>query len=447
MGVFGLGKSGIATARALIAGNADVAAWDDDPIRRNEAIQREIPIKDLYSIDWSQMRALVLSPGIPLHHPEPHKIVCLARQNGIEILGDIELLAREKLSSRIVAITGTNGKSTTTALTTGAVKACGREVVTGGNIGEAVLDLPVLTEDGIYVLELSSYQIDLITSLSADLAVLLNLAPDHLERHDGMSGYVAAKKRLFDMQNSSQTAIVGVDDFDSFSIFKDLHSNGRKVIPISGSSSLDGGVYVQEGLLTDSRNGKHQTIASLNTSKIPGEHNLQNAAAAFVIATELGCETQEVIDALLDFPGLPHRLDSVATINGINFVNDSKATNIDAAAKALALYEDIYWIVGGRPKELSIDALENFFPRIRHAFLIGEATEVFSAVLDKTIPLTRSYTINQAVQDAYLTAKRDGHAGSVVLLSPACSSFDQFSNFEDRGNAFSQAVLMLEGSA
>ena len=445
--VFGLGRSGLAAVRALAAGGANVRAWDDDPGQREVAAAAGVVLDDLYAADWHGVRALVLSPGVPLHYPEPHEIVRLAHAHGTEILGDVELFARARLPTHVAAITGTNGKSTTAALAASVLRASGIEAVEGGNIGDAVLDLPKLDKAGVYVLELSSYQIELLTSLSADVAVLLNLAPDHLDRHGGMGGYVAAKKRLFSLQSPEQVAVVGVDDGDSRSLFDELIGAGRKVIAVSGNGPLEHGIYVDRGTLHDARGGSPRELTDLRDGILRGAHNWQNAAAAFAVATELGCNEHVAAGALLAFAGLPHRTEQVAEISGVRFVNDSKATNADAAAHALAAYDDIYWIAGGRPKEQGIESFAPLFPRVCHAFLIGEAAEVFAEVLNGIVPVTLSGTLERAVSEAFAAAKSGRRDSAVVLLSPACASFDQFSDFKARGDAFRVFAQALEEDA
>ena len=355
----------------------------------NAAGLHGIPITDLYTMDWTGVAALVLSPGIAGAAPRPRQIVQKARAFQCEILGDVELFARQGPSAPVAAVTGTNGKSTTTALAGHVLRACGREAAEGANFGPAVLDLPVLPADGAYVLELSSYQIEQTTSLAPDIAVLLNLSPDHLDRHGGMDGYVAAKRRLFSLQRPDQLAVVGVDDDFSRDVFDELvGQQGRRVTPISGRGPVRGGIFVDEGLLYDATADPAPALADLKQGQMIGAHNWQNAAAAFAIATEWGCEPEPAAQALLGFPGLPHRLEPVGEVDGVRFVNDSKATNMDAAARALACFEAIYWIAGGRPKEASLEILAPLFGRVRHAFLIGEATESFADALDGAVPFT-----------------------------------------------------------
>ena len=445
--VLGLGRSGLSAAKALAAGGANLCAWDDNPVRRDAADADGVAIADLYAMEWGEVAALVVSPGISSIAPDSHQIVRQARAFQCEILGDVELFARRQMPATVVAITGTNGKSTTTALAGHVLRACGRRAVEGGNLGTAVLDLPELGADDSYVLELSSFQIEQTKSLASDVAVLLNLSPDHLDRHGDMVGYVEAKKRLFASQNPEQLAVVGVDDKYSRAVFNELAAKeGHRVMPVSGNGPVNDGVFVMGGFLYDATAaGAGVAVADLNHGYLVGSHNWQNAAAAFSIATELGCDPEPVAQALMDFPGLPHRLELLGEAGGVRFFNDSKATNVDAAGRALASFSDIYWIAGGRPKDQGLEILAPLFGNIRHAFLIGEATESFAAILGGQVPFSRSKDLAAAVEGAYTRAVGDGEDGAVVLLSPGCASFDQFIDFQDRGDAFRDAATAIIG--
>ncbi len=445
--VFGLGRSGLSAARSLIAGGAEVRAWDDDEERCAAAALRDVPLVDLYGGGWDGVTALVLSPGIPLTHPEPHPMVGLARAAGAEVIGDIELFARSRPTSPVVAVTGTNGKSTTAALIGHVLVACGHDVEVGGNFGKPALELRRMNGGSIYVLELSSYQIDLSPSFVADVAVLLNLSADHLDRHGGMAGYVATKRRVFAGQGCDQWAVVGVDDAECRTIHRELGEGGRKrLVPISAEREVDGGVYVAAGRLHDATTGVGVALAELgDIATLPGVHNWQNAAAAYAAARTFGLGAAEAAAALRDFPGLAHRMERLAEVDGVVFVNDSKATNAAAAGRALACYERVYWIAGGRAKEGGIGALEPYFGRIAHAYLIGEAAADFAATLMGKAPCTVAGRLEAAVAAAHGDARAHGAAGSVVLLSPACASFDQFVDFEARGDAFRALVAGLAG--
>lgn len=441
--ILGLGRSGSAATRALLSAGHTCWAWDDNPQARAAAEADGIALTDLTRSELNEADTLVLSPGIPHTYPAPHPLVERARAAGCEVIGDGELLARAGLDARDVGITGTNGKSTTTALVGHILKAAGLDCEVGGNLGVPVLELRPLGADGVYVLEMSSYQLELIRSLVFQVAVLLNVSPDHLDRHGGIEGYVAAKKRIFRGQHKDAAAVVGVDDEVCREIFSALVANGEaKAIPVSGSRRVPGGVFALAGkLYDDMEGGGAEPVLDLAEARaLPGEHNAQNAAAAYATSRALGVDSSPVCDAILTFPGLAHRQEVVGVMHGVSYVNDSKATNPDAAARALACYGSIYWIVGGRAKQGPLTALEPYLNRVRHAFLIGEATEVFADALDGRVDVTRAGTLDAAVAAARAAAERDVAGGAVVLLSPACASFDQFKNFEARGDAFRKLV-------
>jgi UDP-N-acetylmuramoylalanine--D-glutamate ligase len=445
--VLGLGKSGLVAAQALAAGGARVLAWDDAPAGRDAAAAAGVPVADLRTADLSGVAALVISPGIPHTFPAPHPVAVRARDAGIEIIGDVELLIRTRPEAAYVGITGTNGKSTTTSLLAHVLAAAGQRIAVGGNLGTPALALDPLGRDGTYVIEMSSYQLELTPSASFDVAVLLNVTPDHLDRHGGMDGYVAAKRRIFRGQRAPQAAIVGVDDAICRDIRADLARRGEMaVIPISAERPVAGGVYAADGWLVDDLDRQAAPVVALDAlPRLPGVHNWQNAAAAYAAARRRGVPAGTAVAALKSFLGLAHRQELVATIGNVRYVNDSKATNADAAARALACYDDIYWIAGGLPKEGGIGSLAPFFPRIRHAYLIGKAADEFATTLDGKAPLTMSGDLAAAVAAAHETAQaeRSTGASAVVLLSPACASFDQFANFEVRGSEFRRLVEAL----
>lgn len=438
--VLGLGRSGLAAARALRAGGATVFVWDDKI--KPEAVEG-FEARDPAAMDWQGFAALILSPGIPFTHPEPHPAVALAMAAGVPVIGDIELFLGAKSEARLVGVTGTNGKSTTTALIGHVLKAAGRAVDVGGNLGTPALELVPLPAVGVYVLELSSFQIDLAPSLACDVAVLLNISADHLDRHGSMERYVALKRRIFDHTKPAETAVIGVDDGFGQAICRALQAEaGCRVVPVSIARPLPDGVSVQDGALFEE--GALQPSLRLDDiPTLPGRHNWQNAACAFAATRALGLETAAIERGLRSFPGLAHRLELVAELDGIRFINDSKATNADAARTALACYDTIYWIVGGRPKAGGITGLEDLFRRVKATFLIGESTPAFEKTLLGHVPVRRSGTLDRAVRDAYAAARADGLQGAVVLLSPACASYDQFANFEQRGAAFRRAVEAL----
>lgn len=447
--VLGLGKSGRVAAEALVAAGAEVRAWDDNESARRSAAERGIPIVDLLETDWRSITTLVISPGIPHTHPAPHPVAALARRHGAELIGDIELLARSIREPRWIGITGTNGKSTTTALVGHVLASADRAVQVGGNIGTPALSLEPLGRDGLYVLEMSSYQLEITPSIIFDVAVLLNVTPDHLDRHGGMDGYVAAKRRIFHRQASPRVAVIDVDDPITARLCSELQRAGDQVvIPISAEKRLARGVYVLDGRLHDATGSSARLIVDLGSiPTLPGRHNWQNAAAAFAVCRSVGVAEDAIIAGLASYPGLPHRQERVAVLRGVAFVNDSKATNADAASKALGCYDAIWWIAGGLPKEGGIDSLGAFFPRLRKAYLIGKAAPAFATTLAAAgvaheLCGTLDRAVAAAARDA--AAARAGESERVVLLSPACASWDQFANFEARGTRFRELVRQLE---
>ncbi|MDB5471598.1 MAG: murD [Caulobacter sp.] len=452
--VFGLGRTGLTAARALIAGGASVALWDENPKGREAAEAEGLPLVDLEKADWSEFAALMLSPGVPLTHPVPHWTVTRAQANGVEVLGDIELFARAVNAApahkrpRIVAITGTNGKSTTTALIGHILRSAGRDARIGGNIGFGVLGLPDMHGGAVYVLELSSYQLDLTSSLKPDASVLLNLSPDHLDRHGGMEGYVAAKKRILLNQGKGDTAVIGVDDAWCQRICTEITAANRRTIrPISAGKAMGRGVYVLSGVLYDATGDRTLEVADLTMARsLPGKHNWQNAAAAYAACLALGLSSDDTANGLMTFPGLAHRMETVAKLGRVRFVNDSKATNADAARQALSSYPKVYWIAGGRAKEGGIEALADLFPRIEKAYLIGEAEQAFAETLEGKAQVVRCGGMEAAVAAAYADAQ-GSEDEAIVLLSPATASFDQYADFEARGEAFRAAVLALNQPA
>ncbi len=445
--VFGLARSGLAAARSLKAGGAEVAAWDEAKAARDVAAAEGFELVDLARADWSIFSALVLSPGVPLTHPEPHWTVKKARQAGVEIIGDIEIFARAVNAApahrrpKVVAITGTNGKSTTTALIGHMLTAAGRDARIGGNIGLGVLGLDDMHGGAVYVFELSSYQLDLTFSLKPDVSILLNITPDHLDRHGDMEGYVAAKRRVLLNQAAGDTAVIGVDDAWCQRICTEITAANRRTIwPISSRRAMGRGVYALQGVLYDATGERVIEVADLLRARsLPGRHNWQNAAAAYAAARALGLSVEDAATGLVTFPGLVHRMETVGEIDGVRFVNDSKATNADAARQAMSSYPSFYWIAGGRPKAGGIEPLEDLFPRITKAYLVGEAADDFARALDGKAPHRTSRTIEAAVADAFADARAAGEP-AIVLLSPACASFDQFPDFEVRGDAFRTAV-------
>lgn len=445
--VLGLGRSGVAAAKALTRGGAEVWAWDDNEESRKNAADQGINIVDLNGIDWREATSLILSPGIPHTHPAPNPIVTMARDAGCEIIGDVELLARTQRDASYVGITGTNGKSTTTALIGHIFQTSGREAEIGGNLGMPACSLEPLGTEGTYILEMSSYQLELTFSITFDVAVLLNISPDHIERHGGLDGYVAAKRQIFHRQTKPRTAVIGIDDDLSRKIYTELYeADEQLVVGISAKERVHGGVYVKDGVLIDDTEGQETPVMDLRTvPSLQGVHNWQNAAAAYAACKMTGIQPHAVMACINSYPGLVHRQEPVGVIDGVGFVNDSKATNGEAAARALACFDDVYWIIGGRPKDGGLSACAPYFDRVRHAYLVGEAAMQFSQELDGKVACSVSGDLKTATEKAFADAKQRGLPGSVVLLSPACASFDQFPDFEARGDVFRDVVENLPG--
>ncbi|MBO6905860.1 MAG: UDP-N-acetylmuramoyl-L-alanine--D-glutamate ligase, partial [Parvibaculum sp.] len=435
---------------------AHVFAWDDAEARRAEAAKEGFTLADSSGWDWNTFAALVLSPGIPLTHPEPHPAVRKAQGAGVEVIGDIELFQRAVSASgkdvKIVAVTGTNGKSTTTALIGHMVRRCGGDAQVGGNIGRAVLDLEAPSAGTVYVVEVSSYQIDLAPSLAPNVGVLLNITPDHIDRHGTVEHYAEVKARIFAHQTEKDTAVIGIDDPRTGEICtSESAKRVEKVVPVSVGKTLSRGVYALGGVIYDSMGTQTMKAGDLGEIKtLAGTHNWQNAAAAYAAGRALGYPRERIIAAFESFPGLAHRMEIVGEADGVRFVNDSKATNADAASKALATYDNIYWIIGGKAKEGGIASLEPWFPRVRRAYLIGDAAKQFANTLKDKVEAIHCGTLDRAVEAASRDAAADEAELKVVLLSPACASFDQFSSFEERGDVFRAAVqdrLKVKGGA
>ena len=450
LAVFGLGASGLAVCRALKAGGAEVIAWDDAPAKAAEAAAEGFSVEDLRRIDWSRVIALVLSPGVPLTHPAPHWSVGLARNAAVEVIGDIELYCRQRRAvapdAPFVAITGTNGKSTTTALVAHLLVAGGYSAERGGNIGTAILSLEPPRRGHAHVIECSSYQIDLAPSLDPSVGILLNVSEDHLDRHGTLRDYAAIKERLVAGVAAGGTPIVGVDDNWGQAAADRIERAGRAVVRVSVRRPLPDGLYVEAEQVMRAAGGTARPVAHIGgIGSLRGLHNAQNAACAVGAALALGLSEASIQAGLVSFPGLAHRMEQVGRKDNVLFVNDSKGTNADAAARALASFSDIFWIAGGRAKTGGITSLAGFFPRIRKAYLIGEAADEFAGTLDGQVPYASAGTLDRAVALAAADAAASGLAEPVVLLSPACASFDQYPNFEVRGTAFRELVLGLPG--
>ncbi len=448
--IFGLGGSGLASASALLAGGADVVAFDDNAASVAKANAAGIPTADLHGADWSKIASLVLAPGVPLTHPAPHWVASLAQKAGVEVIGDIELFCRERRrhapGAPFVAITGTNGKSTTTALIAHLAAFAGMDAQLGGNIGTAILSLAPPRPDRVHVIECSSYQIDLAPSLDPSVGILINLSEDHLDRHGSMDHYAAVKERLVAGVPADGTAIIGVDDAWCDRIAARLAQSAKKVVPISVRQALSNGIFVDNKRVMRAVAGNATQVADIGgIGSLRGLHNAQNAACATAAALALGLDPAAIQAGLRSFPGLAHRMEEVGRRGAVLFVNDFKATNADSAAQALASFDDIFWIAGGKAKTGGIVSLRGFFPRIRKAYLIGEAAGEFAATLGAGVPHEIAGTLDKAVSAATRDAQDSSAQEPVVLLSPACASFDQYRNFEVRGDAFCDLVRALPG--
>ncbi|KQW22062.1 UDP-N-acetylmuramoylalanine--D-glutamate ligase [Afipia sp. Root123D2] len=445
--VFGLGGSGLASCHALKAGGAQVIASDDSPEKLAEAAIAGFMTADLRKVSWANFAALVLTPGVPLTHPAPHWSVLAAQQAGIEVIGDVELFCRERRrhapDAPFVAITGTNGKSTTTALIAHLMREAGYDAQMGGNIGTAILSLEPPRAGRVHVVEMSSYQIDLTPSLDPSVGILLNVTEDHIDRHGTIEHYAAVKERLVAGVQPGGTAIVGVDDSFCAAAADRVERAGKKVVRVSVKHPLADGIYLDHDTIVQASGGARTDIARIGgIGSLRGLHNAQNAACASACALALGVGPDVLLKGLRSFPGLAHRMEQIGRKGNVLFINDSKGTNADAAARALSSFDDIFWIAGGKPKTGGIESLREFFPRIRKAYLIGEAAEEFARTLGD-VPYAISKTLDEAIPDAARDAAASGLAAPVVLLSPACASFDQFPNFEKRGARFRDLVLAL----
>ena len=445
--LFGLGGSGMATAEALRAGGAETIVWDDAEKAVEKARAAGFEALDLHRLDWKGIAALVLAPGVPLTHPVPHWTVELAKKAGVEIIGDIELFCRERKrlakDAPFVAITGTNGKSTTTALIAHILRQAGRDVQLGGNIGTPILALAPPAADRVHVIEMSSYQIDLTPSLSPSIGILLNLSPDHIDRHGTMDHYAAVKARLVKL---ADTAIIGVDDPYSEAIAVRGDHSGKPIVRISLQEMLGAGIHVR-GREIFAWRGHGRKLADLaGIGSLRGDHNAQNAAAAVATCLRLGLDEATIQAGLTSFPGLAHRMEQVGRVGKAILINDSKATNADSTEKALLSFPaGIFWIVGGKAKEGGIAPLAPYFPRVAKAYLIGAASDEFAGTLQGTVPFERSGTLDAAVSAAAADAKNADFDEPVILLSPSCASFDQFPNFEVRGQRFRELAEKLPG--
>lgn len=441
--VFGLGIDGKSTVRALLSAGAIVYCWDDNPKARHALGEMALPGLDNLmlmppeAMDWNVIDTLVLSPGVPLTHPEPAPIVILAKQSNVRIICSLELLYETVKNCYFVGITGTNGKSTTTALIHHILSNSGIDCAIGGNFGIPVMDLSPLKMRGVYVIEMSSYQLDLLDRFQSDISILLNITPDHLDRHGGMEGYITAKKRIFRHLNEQCSAVIGIDNPITRKIYSELVDQARigKIIPISAREQLDNGVSVIDNQCYFTMDHMNDFFSIGAVPTLAGEHNAENMAAAIASCTLLGVNELMIKNAIQTFKGLAHRMQYLGDIDHIMVINDSKATNADSAEKALKTYKNIYWIAGGVAKEGGIESLQPYFPNVKKAYLIGESQDNFAATMEGKLDYEKFSSLRKAYVTAYREALLDNQK-AVLLLSPSAASFDQFANFEARGEAF-----------
>jgi UDP-N-acetylmuramoylalanine--D-glutamate ligase len=440
--VVGLGKNGLPAAHALIGMGAVVEAWDDTPAARDKAVG--LTLRDPQQGDGFDYDSLVLSPGIPHRLPSAHPAAGRAEAAGVPIICDVELLYQAVRAAgsraRFVGVTGTNGKSTTTAMLAHVLQAAGMRAEAGANLGPAALSLPLLPHDAVYVLEMSSYMLERIATVRFDAAAMLNLSFDHLDRHGDMAGYARAKRAIFDRQTAEDLAVVGIDDELSAAMADGLA--GPQVVRVSGHRPAD--IWCDEGVLRDKVGA---LMRMRDAAALPGAHNAQNAAAVAAMALFLGVGRKDVAEGMLSFPGLPHRQQTVATVDGVTFINDSKATNADSAARALGCHDRLIWIAGGMAKEGGIEPLAEYFPRIARTLLIGRDAPLLAETLAAHhAPFEIVETLAAAVPAAFAAARAE--AAPVVLLSPACASWDQFTGYDQRGDRFADlARALAEGAA
>ncbi|WP_170558598.1 UDP-N-acetylmuramoyl-L-alanine--D-glutamate ligase [Ruegeria atlantica] len=443
--VLGLGRSGLATARALQAGNAEPVCWDDNPAAREVAETEGFKCTDLRRHRvFDDIATLIVSPGIPHLYPEPNPVVAAALEAGVPVDNDIGLFFRSfagpewnnyDTPPRVISVTGSNGKSTTAALIHHILTEAGREAQLAGNIGRGVLDIDPGGDGSVVVLELSSYQTELARSLTPDVAVFTNLSPDHLDRHGGMGGYFAAKRRLF-AEGGPDRAVIGVDEKEGTFLAGQLAEGPAddRVIRVSVARKLTGPgwqVFARKGFLSEYRKGRQAGSIDLRGIKgLPGAHNHQNACSAYAACRALGLAPRVIEDALHSYPGLPHRSQVIAEVDGVTYVNDSKATNVDSALKALSAFKKVRWICGGLEKEGGVEALNAASGQVVKAYVIGREAAKFAMQLetDAQVCVTMSEAVEQAMKDA--------QSGETVLLAPAAASFDQYDNFEQRGEDF-----------
>jgi UDP-N-acetylmuramoylalanine--D-glutamate ligase len=441
--VFGLARSGLAAVAWLLEHGAHPIAVDSDIGKQKQALALGAQVSSFDQLFWMDVAAVIQSPGIPISHPLSQH----ALHQGIPVLSDCELFRQANPEAFIVGVTGTNGKSTTTVLIGHILKQASYPVAIGGNIGIPVLSLPSLGEKGIYVLELSSYQLELSNSLNVNIVAWLNISEDHLERHGSMDQYVQAKYKIFQHVKQAPKAVIGIDDVYSHEIYgKHRAVSSHITIPVSCKTQLEEGLWVHDHHLYDCDHGQQQMISDLaQYTQLQGLHNYQNVAVAYGVCMQLGLTSTQILEGISTFPGLEHRQEWIAEIDGVVFINDSKATNAEATSKALSVYTSVYWIAGGVPKSDGIDSLKPYFPQIREAFLFGQAETEFATTLDGAVPYSLCQTLDVAVKRAYEAVKKSVGGKGVILFSPACASFDQFQDFEHRGRTFKHLVYQLKG--
>lgn len=432
--IFGAGKTGLSAARSLSASGAKVAICDDNMESLKDLAIHNVEAKSIHTIDWPSVNYVLLSPGVPLYAPEPHPVVIKAKKHNIPIISDLDVLYMAQPDAKYIGITGTNGKSTTTALIGHILKECGVETQVGGNIGISALDLEPLGKGGVYVLELSSYQLDLISKLKLDTSVFLNISHDHIDRHGSFARYLEAKVKIFTSMKVTGSPVICTDYLET----KVLTTALTRPVTVSTKSDTTS-VYINSRVLHEGAFSHDFT----NQKYLPGKHNEENIVAAYAACRTLALLPHDIFAAIETFKGLPHRMQLVHTKNNLTFVNDSKATNADAAEKALVCYKDIYWIAGGLPKEGGIKSILNLVKNnVKLSLLVGKAQDEFAASLDSVdAPYLKCETIEAALD----FIQKDPSAHGVVLLSPACASWDQYKNFEHRGEEFQSLVLQKFG--
>ncbi|SNB56256.1 UDP-N-acetylmuramoylalanine--D-glutamate ligase [Arboricoccus pini] len=439
VGVIGLARSGIAVVRALVEAGAQPVAFDDRPSALATAVG--LGARQGALADISSLSLLVASPGIPFTHPAPHPVFEAARAAGVEIVGDVELFCRTHETGPIIGVTGTNGKSTTSALIHHLLEEAGLPSLLGGNIGKAVFELSPAPGQP-FVLELSSFQLDLISRFRPKVAVWLNLTPDHLDRHGSIEGYLAAKKRIFMNQGEGDIAVVAVDDAISAKLANDRAQSSPRLMRVRVGEPAGDEIFVQAGQINDPTIGYEPVADLAGIPSLRGTHNWQNAAAAYAALRGLGLPPERFVQGFASFKGLPHRMEEVRRFRNLCLVNDSKATNPDSATRSLAAFENIFWIAGGKAKPGGFASLDPYLANVRHGYFIGDAAAEMIAAFQGKIPTTSAGTLERALAAAFDDARSSG-LEATILLAPACASFDQFTSYEARGERFRELALDL----